>query len=861
MKSETQFFADRPITAERSACSHCGNTVPRGMVEVDAGEQFCCAGCRAVHSIIHSCGLGQYYRLREGAAGSVPAAITPGRAYAEFDDEAFQSRYVKVPAPTRRSVDLLLQNVHCAACLWLIEKLPVVTRGVIEARLDLRRAVARIVWNPEETSLSAVARLLNSIGYPPHPARDADARRLRLMEDRRRLLQLAVAGACAGNVMLLALALYAGLFNGMDAAYAALFRWTSMGMTLVSLAWPGRVFFRGAWAALRTRSLHIDLPIAIGLGAGGAWGAVNTIRGAGEVYFDSLSVLVFALLLGRWVQHRQQRWSADAVELLFSLTPTRARRVGEDGGVLDVPIESVRRDDILEVLAGDAVPADGSVVAGCSSLDQSLLTGESTPVGVECGDPVCAGAVNLGSTLRIRVQAAGEETRVGKLMRMVEECSRRRAPIVRFADRISGWFVGAMLGLAAITAGAWSFIDPSRAIESAAALLIVTCPCALGLATPLAMTVAIGRAAKRGILIKGADALQPLASPGIIFLDKTGTITTGAMRLVSWRGDESVKAAVAAIEAQSSHPIARAIAAGLSDQAEQGEPSTDGRIGAPDQGLAAAVDVRQTLGGGIEGLVDGRAHAIGSRTFVSSRIACPSRGGLPGWAAAAEADFVATGLTPVFISRDGDVVAVAGVGDPIRPDARKAIDAIRAAGWRVRILSGDHPDLVRRVGQSLGFGPEEVTGGASPEMKLQLVQAAGGDGRAAPARRTTVVMVGDGVNDAAALAAANVGIAVHGGAEASLAAADIYLSQPGLRACVDLIGAAKRTMGVIRANLALSLFYNALAAMLAMTGAINPIIAAVLMPVSSLSVVANSCRARTFKSCAGESQVGGGSCR
>ncbi len=783
-------------------------------MEAGAARQFCCHGCHAAYDLIHGCGLEAYYRLRDNAGDTAAASTGTGRRYGELDDAVYRGMYCRDAARGLKQTELMLEGVHCAACVWLVEKLPSVLPGVVEARLDLRRCLVRVTWDDAAVSLSSVARTLDSLGYAPHPARNGAARTVRKLDDRKMLIRLGVAGACAGNVMLLALALYAGTFDTMEPAYRQLFRWVSMGVSLVSVAWPGGMFFRGAWSALRTRTLHLDVPIALGLGVGAVWGVVNTVRGTGEIYFDSLSVLVFALLAGRWIQHRQQRWSADAVELLFSLTPNSVRLV-RDGAIAEVPIEAVNIGDVVEVLAGGSIPVDGRIVDGRSNVDESLLTGESRPVEVEEGDSVSAGAVNLGGRIRVEVRATGEGTRVGRLMRMVEEGTRRRAPIVRLADRMAGWFVAAMLLAAAGTAAFWLWKDPSRALDNAAALLIVTCPCALGLATPLAVTVAVGRGARRGVLIKGGDALQSLSKPGTILLDKTGTITEARTALVRWEGPAMLKPMVAAVEASSSHPIARALATAC-----RGD------------GPAPMAGQVKSTSRGIEGIVDGRSLLVGSAAMVRELDLSDRFLG-------AEQDFASQGLTPVLIALDGRIAAVAGLGDPVRRDSRASIDALRELGWRVGILSGDHPDVVAAVGKQLGLDRPDVVGGVTPEGKLVFIERL--------ARNGPVVMVGDGVNDAAALAAATVGIAVHGGAEASLAAADVYLSRPGLSPIVELIRASQKTMGVIRRNLAASLVYNLLAATLAATGLISPLLAAILMPASSLTVLTLSFKSRTFR--------------
>lgn len=799
------------------SCDHCSLPVPSGLIEEGAGPQFCCHGCRTAYGVIHACGLDRYYALRDGAGKEARASSGTGRRYAEMDDKAFAELYVKRLPGGLHACEFFLEGVHCAACLWLVERLPVVLDGVVEARLDLRRAIARVVWDPTRVSTSRVARTLDGLGYPPHVARDRTMREARRREDRRTMIRIGIAGACAGNVMLLALALYAGVFDAMEHQYLTLFRWTSMVFSVVSVLWPGSVFIRGAIASLRARAIQLDVPIALGLVAGLVWSVVSTVRGAGEVYFDSLSVLVFVLLVGRWVQQRQHRWAADSVELLFALTPSAAH-LWSEGVVVDTPIEAIRPGDIVVVRAGEQVPADGHVIEGVSEIDQSLLTGESRLVRARAGDRVVAGSSSASGELMVRVEATGESTRVGRLMRLVEEESRRRAPIVKLADRIAGWFVVAMIALALGTVVGWWRIDPARAIEHAAALLIVTCPCALGLATPLAMSVAVGRAARRRMLIKGGEPLQLLASPGVILLDKTGTITRGRASVLDRAGPAEAWPVVRAIEEGSAHPVARAIRDHLGASGIEARERVD--------------DVRFESSGAVA-RVGETEWVIGSAAFVRarSRVSTPETDG-------AERRAVASGSTPVLVARDGEIIGVLAIGDEVRPDALDAIDRMRRSGWRVGVLSGDHPDVVRRVAEGLGVDPSLTFGGCDPEAKLEIVRRRLGEG--------TVVMVGDGVNDAAALAAATVGIAVHGGAEASLAAADVYLGSPGLTPILDLMLASRRTMRVIRRNLAFSLFYNVLAAALAILGVLNPLIAAILMPVSSLTVLASSFRVRTF---------------
>ncbi|MBY0313789.1 MAG: heavy metal translocating P-type ATPase [Phycisphaerales bacterium] len=830
----------RPEQGVRHTCAHCTLPVPDGLVEPGAERQFCCHGCATAYGVITSCNLAAYYDLlRRTSQERAPAKVSR-RAYAEFDDPTFHALYCQ-PLPRDGGMlrtELLLEGVHCAACVWLVEKLPQLVPGVAEARLDLRRASVRVTFDPAQCRLSQIARTLDTLGYAPHPARahgrhgtagpsggalggSMTLRELRQIEDRRLLIHMGVAGACAGNIMLLFLAMYAGMFQGIDPAHEQLLRYASLGLTLVCLAWPGRVFLKSAIAAIRTRTIHLDVPIALGLYLGGIWGAYKTIAGSGDLYFDSITALIFFLLIGRFVQRRQQRSAGDAVELLFSITPTVARKLTDGDAshsTQDVPVEALSIGDVVEVRAGDCVPVDGTVYSGRADLDVALLTGESRPSRVSVGDAVVAGSVNLSGIIRVRVEATGEDTRIGTLMRAVEEASRRRAPIVQLADRWAGWLLVALLSLAALTVIIWWHESPTLAIDRAAALLIAVCPCGLGLATPMAMTVAIGRAARRGVLIKGADAVQALADArarGVVMLDKTGTITTGTLSLVRFEGDPEVLPMVAALESASSHPIARALSRSSST-------------------LQTPSDITQHQGAGIEGTVGASRLIVGTRALLTARsIAIPTHIDHAAHRA------VNDGLSPVFIAVDDRCVALAAMGDPIRPDAGPAIEALRQRGYHVRILSGDHPLLVRRVGAALGIAESDCMGGVTPEGKLAEVRR--------QLQSRPVIMVGDGVNDAAALAASTVGVAVRGGAEASLAAADVSLTREGLAPIVELLDGASRTLRTIHWTIAASIAYNIVAATLAVAGLISPLLAAIIMPASSFTVVAICLRSGAFK--------------
>jgi Cu2+-exporting ATPase len=495
----------------------------------------------------------------------------------------------------------------------------------------------------------------------------------------------------------------------------------------------------------------------------------------------------------------------DSIELLFSVTPRRARRVSEDGQVTEVATDSLERGDIVEIRAGESVPVDGTISSGEALIDESVLTGESAPVVRRGGDGVFAGAVNLRSTVRVHATAVGHETRVGQMMKLIERLSRSRTPIVGSADRVAGPFVVGVLALSIATVVVHLGAGFNQALAHAVALLIVCCPCAVAMATPIATSASIGRLAKRGILVKGGDIFETLAKRPALLLDKTGTVTDGRFILREWIGDDLLRPVVATLEAGSKHPIAAALAAA-------------GESG------AQVTDIEHHLGAGVTGRVSGATVAVGS-----SRLMRELGVREPEWATVACDDASARGLTAVRVARAGEIVAVATLGDRVRDGSAQAIETFATRGWRVELLSGDAPETVRVVSRLLGITHTE--GGAPPERKASRVR------ELARTQRDGVVMVGDGVNDAAALASASVGVAVSGGAEASLAAADVYLNTDGLAPLVDLASTARRTVRTIRACLAVAITYNVIAGGAAIAGLVTPLIAAVVMPLVSLAVV------------------------
>ncbi len=813
-------------------CAHCG--LPVGAWPIGDGPYFCCTGCSIVYEALQTAGLGDtYYRLRSLAPKrdtSRPArtGVDPLQL-SELDTETFLTEHTRDAGDGARTADLFLDGVHCAACVWLVERMPFVLEGVEEARLDLPRALLTIRWRPDAIRLSGVARWLARFGYALQPARQQEQNQ-RTTAERSLLIRMGVSWALAGNVMLIAFALYAGLDLSNDPAMANAARWVSFALSVPSVLYGGSVFFRRAWASVRMAvqlrrldRLHMDTPIALGILVGFAHSAWATITGTGEVWFDSITVLIAALLTARWLQLRSRRFAGDATERLLSLLPSMARRIRSDGTIEVVRSDEIASDDLVEVPAGEVFPVDGIVHAGNSAVNNAVLTGESRPEPVAPGTAVEAGATNLTATVQVRVRTAGRKTRVGQLLAWIRDHENRKAPVLLLADRLGGYFVLSVLGLALLTLAVWLSRDPSVAAAHVVALLVITCPCALGMATPLAMAVAAGRAARAGIFIKSDGVVQQLTEVNCVVLDKTGTLTEGTMTLVAATGDEAAIDLAAVLEKNSNHPIAAAL--------QQARAPRLRRLGQADLPVEAFTAVH---GSGIYGRIAGHDVAVGRPGWIESLGGTP-----PAPLATALAGFSASGYTPVGVSVDGRFVAALAFGDRLRDSSVAFVRHLEASGKEVHILSGDHPDVVRTVAGQLGLPPEQAHGSVSPEEKHAFVERLRSEGK-------IIAMVGDGVNDAAALQAAHVGIAVHGGSTASKVAADVFMTRPGLEPLADLLAGARRVMHVIRRNLAFSLVYNAAGAAAAMLGLVTPLVAAIAMPISSLIVVISSILQRSF---------------
>ncbi|HKJ25669.1 MAG TPA: cation-translocating P-type ATPase [Myxococcota bacterium] len=715
---------------------------------------------------------------------------------------------------------LFLDGLRCAGCVGRVEKALRALPGVEEAAVNYTSHRARVRFDPARADVGDLVRCVAELGYEAVPYDPAALDRPAERSARDALVRVLVAAFLAGNVMWLAAALYIGAFEGIDEVTRRGLRWLAVGLSLPAATWCAAPFWRGALSGLRRREITIDVPVALGIAVAFGVSAVGTWLESDDVYVDSAAMIVFLVLLGRTLERRARAKASGAVEQLAALAPETARRRRSDGSLETVAVEALGPGDLVVVAPGEAVPADGIVRLGDTELDEALLTGESFPVARRCGDAVAGGSRNLSCEIEIEVTAGVREGTLARLVSLLERAQTEKPRIQRLVDRVAAVFAPTVLALAAVVAAVWAArgAAPLEVALTTAAVLIVACPCALGLATPAAVTAALGRAAALGVLFKSGDALERCARVDRVILDKTGTLTEGVQRVeriepAAGFDAKEVLAAAAAAEGASLHPVAAAI-----------------RRAAEEAGLAVAERAPRSNRPGL-GVVAGEGEA---RAVVGSRALLDAFGLAPDAALARAADGAAAqGLSLAFVAEGSTVRGWIALSDAPRPDAAAAVARLEALVGDVRLVSGDHAEAVRLAAERTGIATSEA--GVSPEAKVDAVRAlrAGGG---------CVLVAGDGINDAAALAAADVGVAMARGADVALHAADVVVRSPHLEALPDALELSRATVRRIRQNLVLAVGYNVVAIPLAATGVLTPLWAALAMSLSSVVVTANSVR-------------------
>lgn len=815
------------IVFPQAGCYHCGLPVPPGIqLSVIIGgtpRGMCCAGCHAVALTIVEHGLTSYYQHRSSLPVRGEAVPQPVRDIAAYEVPEIEGEMTRHAGEHIREVALMLERITCAACVWLIEQRIGRMPGVLGIEINYTSHRARVRWDGRRTRLAAILEAVNTLGYRAHPYDSARAEQARHNERDRALRRLFVAGFGMMQVMMYLVPVY--LTRGeMTPDIEQLMRIASLILTLPVVLYSAVPFFAGAWRGVRSRQPGMDVPVAIGIGAAFTASVAATLSGGGQVYFDSITMFVFLLLGARYFEMTARARAARTQEQLARQAPAVAERF-VDWPRLDlaetVAAGRLRAGDYLRVRSGAAVPADGVVVEGASEVDERLLTGESRPQARRAGDCLTGGSLNVGNPLVMRVARVGADTMLAGILRLLERAGAEKPRLARSADRVAGHFVTALLVVAAVTAAVWYQLDATRALWVTVAVLVVSCPCALSLATPTALAVATGALHGHGVLVTRGDALENLARATHVVFDKTGTLTAGAMRLLevtpiagnrSAQTRDDALALAAQIEAGSEHPIALAIVSAAAGSGAQSRCSEFNRV----------------AGSGIEAVVDGARLRLGAPHFVEKLTGRP----LP-----REVESIADDVTIIALGDEHGWIALFTFADPLRADARYVVSELVRAGKEVHLLSGDRPQIASHVAAVLGIA--KACGGVTPQGKVDYVQRLQRGG-------AIIAMVGDGVNDAAALAAAEVSIAMGGGADIACGNSDVILLSDRLDTLLTAVRSARATMRIVHQNLAWAFAYNLVAIPLAACGYVTPLAAGVGMAASSALVVANALRLQRY---------------
>lgn len=811
--------------ADEQACYHCGLPVPpEAHYQVTVDEQprrFCCAGCETVAQAIVGNGLAGYYRHRDALPDSpresMPVSL---QDLGLFDHPEYQQNFVRAVGENEREASLILEGITCAACVWLNEQHVARLPGVVAVEINYATRRARVRWDEQRIRLSDILGAIQAIGYRAYPYDAARAEEVAGRERRSMLWRVFVAGFGMMQVMMYAVPAYIAGDGDISPEAEGLLRWASLLLTLPVVLYSAAPFFQRAWRDLRLRHLGMDVPVALGVGSAFLASVWATLTHGPEVWFDSVTMFVFFLLGGRYLEMLARQKAVRGIEELGKVLPAFTERLLQWPGpeAERVPVSQLVPGDIVRVRPGEVVPADGTVVDGASAANEALLTGESRAVPKAPGSPVTGGSINISSPLLLRVEQVGDDTRLAAIRRLMERAATEKPRLATLSDQGATYFIVTLLLLAAVTGVAWYFIEPARALWVFVSVLVVACPCALSLATPAALTVATDALARMGMLVTRGYAIETLARVNHYVFDKTGTLTLGGMTVedslpLGALDDRAIRALGAALEQGSEHPVAAALRA-AADGAE----------------LPVVSAVVAVTGQGMAGRYMGGEVWIGRPDFVATRTGTgkPLPPELGQWHSEGREG------TVVALGDEAGWLGLFRLSDTLRPAAKELIDQLNAAQVPTTILSGDAPAVVSAVGRALGI--DDVHGGLTPQDKQAFIAALQTD----PAK--VVAMVGDGVNDAPVLAQAHVSIAMGGGTDLARNQADIVLLSENMSGLVAGAALARKTLRIIKQNLWWSFAYNFSAVPLAMLGWVTPLMAGVGMAASSLLVVLNALR-------------------
>ncbi|MDN6318376.1 MAG: cadmium-translocating P-type ATPase [Marinobacter sp.] len=789
-------------------CFHCGEPAagePPITFQINGKTRsFCCEGCKAVCKIIHTEGLTGFYQLRTEPAVT-PKKLTGGELdrLRELDHSLVQQAFVS-PVKGGQEAQLLIGGITCAACIWLLENHLKQQPGVLSFSVNHTTQRARLVWAQDKANLSALLIAIHELGYTARPYQSDEVEDQLKAENRSMLIRLAVAGIGTFQSMMLAFPLYLELISGVSPEFVAFFRWFSLLVATPVVLYSAGPFFRNAQRDIKTRHLTMDVPVAIAIGLAYIASAWVTVMGGEEVYFESVCMFTFFLLLGRYIEVQARYRAGLTGNAMAGFHPTVATRVeGENTEV--IPAHQVKPGDVVRIRPGETLPVDGAILRGQSTLNESALTGEYLPETRVPGDIVHAGSINGENPLDVQVEKSGAQTRLSGILRILDRVQSEKPPVARMADRIAGKFVGRVLILAPVVWIGWWLAGADNAFDITLSVLVVTCPCALSLATPTAITSATVKLRRLGFLPTRGHALESMNTIDTVVFDKTGTLTRGELSLIDTRtagskDKDSCLRLAAGLEQHSEHPIARVF---------HGRPAT-------------AIDhVENHLGGGLSGTFGDQSFYIGHRDFVAQHTHAP------------EPQVERYSGMEVWLASEDEWLASFWLDDQPRDDAAQAVKALQDAGIQTLLLSGDRSGHVRQVADILGI--DDAIGQASPEHKLDVLKKLKSDGH-------QVMMVGDGLNDLPSMAGAGISVAMGTAADLTQLKADAVLLNGQLMQLVEAINTSRRTKKIIRQNMVWALVYNVCALPLAAAGLVPPWLAAIGMSISSLIVVLNALR-------------------
>ena len=813
------------ISAERmqtgvNNCFHCGLPVPAeldlGVLIDDVNQPMCCHGCQAVAEAIVAAGHENFYRVRTEvsptAADLLPDFLRDSEIY---DVPEIQNQFIRSPGGDLREASLMLEGITCAACVWLNEQYIAALPGVEQVRVNYATQRALVRWDNAQIKLSEILQAVQKIGYRALPYNPDQQQELHRRQRRQQQRRLAVAGLFGMQVMMLSISLYAGAWSGMEYNFQQLFRWLNLALTLPVLFYSATPFFISAWRDLKHRRAGMDVPVSLALGIAFASSAVATVSGHGEVYFDSVVMFVFFLSASRYFESMARQRCAASVERLVQSMPIVTTRLSAAGNAEEmVPAATLLIGDRVLIRPGETVPADGEIIAGFSAFDESMLNGESIPLEKQSGDRLLGGSINVTNPLQMEVKAVGADTVMAEIQRTIERAQADKPPLARLADRVAAKFISIVLLIVVAVAMFWLMHDATRWFEIALAVLIVSCPCALSLATPTAISATLGKMQTAGLLVKHGSALEKLNQVTHVVFDKTGTLTQGKPMLRQVVCDaeferEHCLQLAAQLEQHSEHPLAKALLR------ETGAVSSD-----------EVSKVSSIAGGGIRATTKGQVYMIGNVDFIARQAGAeiPSA-----WLEQIDREAV----TAVILARGDTVMAMFTFVDDLREDADALVETLQRMGKSVLLMTGDRNAAARQVAELTGI--KDYRAQMSPQEKMEAVQAL-------QSANASVLMVGDGVNDAPVLSSANVSIAMGGASSLAKISADIVLIANDLQAIAQAFDMAGRTQRVIKQNMIWALLYNFGSIPAAAAGLVAPWLAAIGMSVSSLLVVLNALR-------------------